>query len=235
LGAAPLNGIVQLSYRAVDALGKLRGGNTDALTLNLKPETRARVEATGIRILNRLDLPPGRYQLRFAAHDTSGGSIGAVSYDLDVPDFSKGPLTMSGVVLTSASGAAEPTVRPDEQLRDVLPGPPIATRAFPQSDEVALFAEIYDTDGDKPHKVDITTTVLSDTGQVLFKSDEERSSSDLGGKRGGYGYMTKIPMKGLPPGSYVLKVEAKSRLGAGATTAREVRFTVEGARTAPGQ
>jgi hypothetical protein len=193
------------------------------------------VEATGIRVLNRLELPPGRYQLRFAAYDTGGGNIGAVSYDLDVPDFSKNALAMSGVVLTGASGAAQPTVRPDEQLRDVLPGPPMATRAFPQTDEVVLFAEVYDADGDKPHKVDITATVLSDTGQVLFKSDEERSSSDLGGKRGGYGYTTRIPMKDLPPGSYVLKVEAKSRLGAGATAAREVRFTVETARAAPGK
>jgi hypothetical protein len=33
----------------------------------------------------------------------------------------------------------------------------------------------------------------------------------------------------------VLKVEATSRLGAGATTKREVRFSVAGARPAAGQ
>jgi hypothetical protein len=227
------NDKLELTYIALDAQGKIRGGNTDALTMNLKPETRARVEQTGIRVLNRVNLPPGRYQLRFAARDASGGNVGSVLYDLDVPDFIKSPFVMSGIVLTSTSGAAEPTARPDEELRSVLPGPPIATRAFPQGDEVVLFTEVYDAAGDKPHKVDITTTVTSDTGQVLFKSDEERSSSDLGGKRGGYGYVTKIPMKDLPPGAYVLKVEAKSRLGAGPTAAREVRFTVEQARSAP--
>ncbi len=229
------NDKLELSYMAIDAQGKVRGGNTDAVTLNLKPETKARVEQTGIRLLNRVDLPPGRYQLRFAAHDTNGGNIGSVLYDLEVPDFSKGALNMSGVVLTSISGSAQPTARPDEQLRDVLPGPPVALRSFPQSDDIALFAEVYDTDGDKPHKVDIVTTVTSDTGQVLFKTDEERDSADLGGKRGGYGYMTKIPMKDLPPGAYVLKIEAKSRLGAGATTAREIRFTVDGAPPPPGR
>ena len=83
--------------------------------------------------------------------------------------------------------------------------------------------------------MDIVSTITSDTGQVVFKTDEERDSSDLGGKRGGYGYMTKIPMKDLPPGAYVLKVEAKSRLGAGATTAREIRFAVDGAPAAPGR
>ena len=229
------NDKLELSYVAIDAQGKVRGGNTDAITLNLKPETKARVEQTGIRLLNRVDLPAGRYQVRFAAHDTNGGSIGSVLYDLDVPDFSKGPLSMSGIVLTSMSASSQPTARPDEQLRDVLPGPPIALRAFPQNDVVALFAEVYDTDGNKPHKVDIASTVTSDTGQVLFKTNEERESSDLGGKSGGYGYTTKIPMKDLPPGSYVLKVEATSRLGAGATTKREVRFSVAAARPAAGQ
>jgi len=68
---------IQLSYVAIDTNGKVRGGNTDALTMtNLKPETRARIQATGMRMLNRLELPPGRYQLRLAAHDSSGGAVG---------------------------------------------------------------------------------------------------------------------------------------------------------------
>ena len=56
-------------------------------------------------------------------------------------------------------------------------------------------------------------TVTTDEGKVLFKTEEMRDSSDLAGKRGGYGYTTRIPMKDLALGSYVLKVEAKSRLG----------------------
>ncbi len=229
------NDKLELSYMAIDAQGKVRGGDTDAITMNLRPETKARVEQTGIRLLNRVDLPPGRYQVRFAAHDTNGGNVGSVLYDLDVPDFAKSPLSMSGVVLTSMAASGQPTARPDEQLRNVLPGPPVALRAFPQNDVVVLFAEVYDTQGDKPHKVDIAATVTSDTGQVVFKADEERASSDLAGKSGGYGYTTKIPMKDLPPGAYVLKVAATSRLGAGATTMREIRFAVEAARTAPGR
>ena len=49
------NDKIQLSYVAIDANGKIRGGNTDSLTMaNLKPETKARIEATGLRMLNRL-------------------------------------------------------------------------------------------------------------------------------------------------------------------------------------
>jgi VWFA-related protein len=218
---------LQLSYYAIDAQGKVKGGSTDAMTMNLKPETKARIEQYGVRMLNRLDLPPGRYQLRFAAHDSGGGAVGSVLYDLDVPDFVKSPLSMSGIALTSQAAAARPTVRPDEQLRAVLPAPPVAQRTFPQDDEVALFAEIYDNSASTPHKVDITSTVTTDEGKVLFKTDEERDSSDLGGKSGGYGYTTRIPMKDLAPGPYVLTVSARSRVSPNPTVQRQVRIHVE--------
>src|SRR3954454_17635394 len=137
------NAKLLLSYLAIDQNGKVKGGNTDSLAMpNLKPETKARIEQTGLRMLNRLDLPPGKYQLRVAAHDTNGGNVGSVQYDLVVPDFQKAPFSISGLVLTSGLGSALPTVRADEQLKQVLPGPPIALRRFPQNGESALFTEV---------------------------------------------------------------------------------------------
>jgi VWFA-related protein len=228
------NSKILLSYIAIDANGKVKGGNTDSLTLtNLKPESKTRIEQSGLRMLNRMDLPPGKYQLRVAAQDQSGGNVGSVQYDLEVPDYVKAPFSMSGLVLTSAAGSAFPTVKADEQLKPMLPGPPVALRAFPQNDEIGLFTEVYDNAGGTPHKVDITTTVTTDEGKVLFKTDEVRDSTDLGGKRGGYGYATRVPLKDLALGSYVLKVEAKSRLGQTPPVARELQFTVEAPRTAP--
>jgi VWFA-related protein len=230
------NDKVTLSFVAVDVNGKIRGGNTDSVTMtNLKPETKSRIEQTGLRLLNRMDLPPGKYQVRVAAHDSAAGNVGAVQYDLTVPDFIKTPFSVSGLVLTSASGSEVPTARPDDQLKVVLPGPPVALRTFPQTDEIVLFAEVYDNAGNSPHKVDITSTVTADEGKVMFKTDETRDSSDLGGQRGGYGYTARVPLKDLAPGRYVLKVEARSRLGQTAPVSRELEFTVEPARMAPGK
>jgi hypothetical protein len=146
-----------------------------------------------------------------------------------VPDFVKAPLSMSGIVLASAA-ANEPTVRPDEPLRQVLPGPPVASRTFPQNDDVALFVEVYDNEGSTPHKVDITTTVTTDEGTVLSKTDEVRDSSELQGRRGGYGYASRLATRGLAPGSYVLTVSAKSRLGSAPAAERQIQFTVTPAR-----
>jgi len=220
-------GSIQVSYMAIDTSGKVKAGNTDSLTMgNLRAATKERIEETGMRVLNRFELPPGRYQLRVAAHDAAGGNVGSVLYDLEVPDYAKNPFGISGIVMTSASTAGMPTAKADEQVKPVLPGPPVAMRSFPQNDEVALFAEVYDTPGNTTHKVDITTSVTTDDGRVMFKTEDTRDSADLGGKSGGYGYTTRIPLKDLAPGNYVLTVAAKSRLGNATAVERQVRLVV---------
>jgi hypothetical protein len=217
---------VELSYLAVDSKAKVYGAHNDSLTLNLRPESKARVEQTGVRLLNRMEMPAGRYQLRVAARDSQNTSIGSIIYDLEVPDFYKAPMSISGIAMTSLAGAAMMTARPDDQLKAVLPAAPVALRTFPQNDEIALFAEIYDNSGKAPHKVDITTSILTDDGKVVFKTNDERDSSDLGGSKGGYGYATRIPMTDIPPGSYVLNLQARSRLGNDIAATRDVRIRV---------
>ena len=77
-----------------------------------------------------------------------------------------------------------------------------------------------------PHGVDITSTIRTDTGREVFKAAEERSSDELGGSRGGYGYTTRLPLKGLSPGLYVLTVEGRSRLGNSDAVSRVVQFRI---------
>ena len=65
---------------AVDPAGKVHAGNNDRLQLMaLKPETRTQIEQSGLRIFNRLALPPGRYTVRLATHDSAGGALGSVA------------------------------------------------------------------------------------------------------------------------------------------------------------
>jgi VWFA-related protein len=220
------NSKVDISFMAIDTKSKVLGARNDSLTMNLKPDTKARVEQTGFRVLNRMDLPAGRYQLRIAARDSTKATVGSIVYDLDVPDFYKQPIGMSGLALTSLGGSSMMTARPDDQLKDVLPAPPVAARTFAQNDELALFTEVYDNTGNAPHKVDIVTSVLTDEGRVLFKNEEERDSSELQGAKGGYGYTARVPLSEIPPGSYVLNVEARSRLGQSPTATRQVQFTI---------
>ena len=105
--------------------GQDPGGGTQPRAVERRqPESkRARIEQTGLRLLNRLDLPPGRYQLRVAASEVGRRRDRArCSTTSNVPDFYKAPFSMSGLTLTSPAASRLPTVRPDEQLHSDAAG-----------------------------------------------------------------------------------------------------------------
>ena len=136
---------------------------------------------------------------------------------------------MSGILLAAASRQQVITAKPDEELKNVLPAAPTATREFPAGDTLAMFVEIYDNDVKTPHKVNITTKVVADDGHDVFTTTAERDTTELAGsKSGGFGHLQQVPLKGMPPGFYVLRVEAKSSVGKNpATVFREIPFTVK--------
>lgn len=164
-------------------------------------------------VLNRVDLPPGRYQVRAAARDAGKNRRGLVIDDLEVPDFYKQNMSMSGVMLTSLAGAAMMTAKPDEQLKAVLPAPPIGLRTFPQNDEIALFTEIYDNSGQGASQGRHRHVGADRRGQAGVQGGRPARLGELAGAKGGYGYTTRVPLSDIPPGLYVLNVEARSRLG----------------------
>jgi VWFA-related protein len=219
---------LEIAVVAVDAKGKTFPGERNTLNLTLKPDTVARLRASGFRVLSSLELPPGRYQLRVAAREANTRRAGSLSYDLDVPDFSKEPLSISSLALTSMASAFVPTARPKDPLAKLLPGPLTTYRDFAQADEVAVFTEVYETGGGPAHKVEINLTVKAEGGQTVFQTRQERDSSELGGRSGGYGFSTRIPLKDIAPGLYVLRVEAQSRVGNRPAVSRETVITVIG-------
>jgi VWFA-related protein len=217
---------VEVAVIAVDHSGKVRDGGRDLMNLRLRPQTHALVSKNGVRIARRLEVPPGRYVLRVGVRDLGSGAVGSVSYDLDVPDFSRSDLAMSGLLLTSASASQTPTANPDPEFKEVLGAPPAALRAFPRGDVLSFYAEVYDNQTKTPHRVSIKATVLADDGNVVFNSEEERRSDELQGQKGGYGYGAMVPLTEFPAGRYVLRVEARTLLSNGGTASREVEFTV---------
>jgi hypothetical protein len=174
-------------------------------------------------------LAPGKYQLRVGAREANGGSLGTVFLDLEAPDFSKQPLTMSGIAVTSASSSRVPTASPDQgvnEFKDVLPAPPTSSRDFPAGDTLAIFTEIYDNLGKAPHRIGITTNILSDDGKVVYNTSDERRSEELQGASGGYGFTAQIPLKDLASGRCVLRINAKPFTGNSEGITRELEFRI---------
>jgi VWFA-related protein len=218
---------LEVTLFAADGSGKVKDGARDVINVALKPQRREM--PTPFRVIRRIQVPPGKYQLRIGARESGGGKVGTVLYDLDAPDFSKGTLSMSGIAVSSEAGSRIPTASPDpsvNEFKDVLPAPPSASRDFPREDTLSVFAEVYDNVGKTPHRVEITAEILSDEGKVVQKTSDQRKSEELQGATGGYGYTTKIPLAQFAPGRYVLRVTATSLLGKPEPVVREIEFRV---------
>ena len=217
---------LELSLLAIDRRGRIEDGDRQEAEMSLRTETYQAVVATGVRLVSRIELPPGQFQLRIGARESGLGAAGTVAFDLEVPDFRREPLTVSGIAMTSQSAAAMPTAQPDEVFGRALPAQPTTARAFTTDDVIVTFAEVYDNETGTPHRVDISTTLRAEDGEIVFQTSEERSSSELEGARGGYGLRALIPLSDVAPGRYLLAVEARSRLDGAESVSRRTLVTV---------
>ncbi|HZM96197.1 MAG TPA: VWA domain-containing protein [Vicinamibacterales bacterium] len=217
---------VEVAFTSVSVQGKVFPGERQTATLTLKPDTYERAKTRGLRVLSQTNLPPGRYQMRVAAGNRSG-KAGSVVYDLEVPDFSKESFTMSGVSLTAASAGQAPTIKPKDPLGDFLPGPPTAAREFEKGDLVVLFAEFYENArGAAAHMLDFKAELRAEGGRVVQQVTDERSSTELQGSSGGYGFQARLPLDSVEPGLYVIHVEGRSRANQDTVASKDIQIRV---------
>jgi VWFA-related protein len=217
---------VEVVSAATDANGKLFPGERQTVNLMMKPQTYERVKSRGLRVLTQANLPPGRYQLRVASGNATG-KAGGVIYDLDVPDFNKAPFTMSGIALTSLAAQEVTTIAPKNPLRDFLPGPATASREFAIGDTVTMFAEVYENQrGGAAHMIEIKTELRAEGGRVIRNTSEQRSSTELQGASGGYGFTARIPLSDVAPGLYVLHVSGQALAGDRPQVSRDIQIQV---------
>jgi hypothetical protein len=218
---------LELSLFALDDKGKAHEGTAYNLNLTLRPDTYQRVKAQGLRVNPRIALPPGRYQLRIGVREGGAGELGSVFYDLDVPDFTKTGIAMSGLLVTAASSRQLLTPEPDASVpASLLPGPATSRREFAQGDTLSAFAEVYDNSRDPRHDIQIVTTLLSETGTEVFKSTQSLGAdAQRNSKNNTYQYSTNVPLTSLQPGRYLLRADASPR-GPASDTNRASRETL---------
>ena len=179
---------------------------------------------------SRVDLPPGRYQLRVGVREGGAGETGTVFYDLDVPDFDREPLTISGLLLTAPSAQRVMTVQPDETVTKALPGAAASGRRFTTSDTLALYAEIYAAVGHIAPRIDVTTRLIAESGRDVSVASDELTGGVTAGqdKSGTYTLQRSLPLKDVRPWAYLLRVEAQRRGDTERVAVRETPITVLG-------
>jgi VWFA-related protein len=219
---APAGGAVavedsEVLVTAYDTRGIWRGGQRMRAHLQLRPGSTAQVQ---YEVMARLDLPPGRYQLRFAGESGMEAKSGSVFYDVDVPEFSKSAVSLSGVILETAP--AVPSAGWDS-LAGLLPVVPTARREFWISDRATAFVRVYQRGGGTRSSVAVRARVVDATDRAVLDRSDTLAPGAFATARSA-DYRVEIPAAGLPPGPYLLTIEAT--LAGKAPARREIRFVM---------
>lgn len=207
--------VVEVSYLAIDEQGRVWPGGRRVFTLG--EAARASSASSGYSVFERLNLPPGRHEVRVVAHQPAGPT-GSVVAHVEVPDFGAGPLAMSGIVLASIARSFM-TLRGDLQLKETLSAEPTLQRRFQSDDTVTAFVEVYTESRTKPGDVRITATVTTSAGARV----RSESGTIVSSEPGRIGYTIRLPLATLRGADYVLAIEARQGRRA---VARQVPFSV---------
>jgi VWFA-related protein len=199
---------ISLAYQVFTLDNHVQAGEYKTLGLNLTADSRANATVHGLHFVDRLSLPPGRYELRYVV-DQPNSHLGSVVAPLIVPAFDD-TLSLSGVVLASVATADHFMLRDDAGIRERLGANPTSSRTFHRGDTLNAFAEVY---ADDVHltadDLSITASLVTADGKSVVKEDARLRSAERPGD-GRWAYSVEVGLADVPAGSYTLSVEATS-------------------------
>ncbi len=157
---------------------------------------------TTYEVLSRLVLAPGQYEIRVAL-DAGRDQRASVYTYVDVPDFAKRPLSLSGIFLavSPAVGSA-----PADAFRDIAPIIPTARREMAQTDRATAFLRVYQDAKAAAYPAALTARITDAADHVVF-DDLTTLAADRFTNRGA-DYRIEIPVERLASGEYLLTIAA---------------------------
>jgi hypothetical protein len=208
---------VELLTSAFTPDGTSRGSSRQTAHLSVK---QGAAGLFGYEVHTRLNLAPGRYELRMAMYSGSLEKLGSVFTDIVVPDFTSAPLSLSGVIVNKVPSI---TAGPKGALADLTPIAPTSDRDFWISDQVSMFMRVYQGSKAKPGPVTMTMKILGIGDKVIRETTETLDVARFNSATHSTAFMTPVVVKDLAPGAYVINFTATA---GNATASRDVRFTV---------
>jgi VWFA-related protein len=203
---------VNLTATGIDFDGRTHGTQRQGIDITGRPGSR------GPDLSSHLPLRPGRYMVRLAAD--SEGQSGSVYIDVDVPNFAKAPLSMSGLLVERRPA---PPV-PDKAIAALIPVSPTTQRSFMSTDDVSAYAKVYQGGKGRLLPVKMSAKITNARNEAVSRQELVLEPEQFGAARAA-DYRVRLPLADLGAGDYLFEVEAKS----GAPLERRtVRFSIGG-------
>lgn len=172
------------------------------------PVSDSRIE---VNVQSHLELPPGEYGIRVAVSDSVAGKVASVFSDVTVAQFGSMSLSLSGVTVDIASTSSPAPV-------------PTTRRVFRRQDRVRALLQIYQGTerSETIVPVSMRVQILDAKGGAVRDQSLPFTEKAFTNRRADC--VITLPVANLPPGDYLLKLEASADRQ---TAGRALRFAVE--------
>ena len=192
--------LLTMLAHAYDLDGTSQASKRQTLDLGRAPNDNGDVQ---YEVLGRLDLLPGRYEVRVGT-ETAGGQRASVYTYVDVPNFAKDDLSLSGLVLERTPTGP---VASKDALAGLLPVVPTTAREFARTDHIAAFLRLYQGGRGSPSPVQIVARIVNDRNETVFQQTTALGTEHFDRNRSA-DYRLSVPLGQLAAGEYLLTIEA---------------------------
>jgi len=169
-------------------------------------------------------LLPGLYQVRVAVRDDTSGRTGSVHGWIEIPDLTKGQLTMSSLLLGERNQGTMTNVSSAGEASPVLLNPGHRFRANSTLRFLVFGYNVKISDKDKQADLAVQVQVIRDDQPVvttaLRKVDTEGMADPAR-----IPYAAEIPLAGFQPGRYILQVTFIDRISK-ESSSRQTHFDI---------
>ena len=210
---------------------------SDEVTLDLEKDEWKKFTETPMHYQNQFTVAPGQYQLTVVLSG-GGQNFGKLETPLAIDAYDGKSFTLSGIALSNdferladLGGALDADLLADRTPLVIkgLEVVPSGSDHFKKTDNVALYAQIYDPNlqSEKPPSVKVGYRLIDEkTGKTLFSTGGIDTAGFIQKGSPVIPVALKIPMDNVPPGTYRIDVQAIEQ-GGTTTKIRTVTFIAD--------
>ncbi|HLG14851.1 MAG TPA: VWA domain-containing protein [Blastocatellia bacterium] len=214
---------LEIATVVYDRFGQPVSTQTKTVHGSVAGDEIALVKRVGFRYGTRIEVKPGRYQVRLGVRDAGTGNIGTAMAWVEVPGPSKGKMALSNILLSeNQSLAADRLTAASAKLN-----PWLGIRYYNRGALLVYYCMIYNAPAGDGGGGLTMQSEISKGGELVYKSPPHSVASRVIGKdRKGIAVGGQIPLA-LEPGIYELRLvvtDSKAKQ----TAQREVTFGVGG-------
>lgn len=206
---------VEVGVAVYDTSGKLAASFVENIKGDVPLSRLNDVKLSGFSYTKRVQLKPGRYQVRAGVLDPETENIGTAISWVEVPDLSKGKLALSSILLTTTADAKRPA-RDSQQMNGI--------KSYKAGSTLIYYLMLYNA----PSAVGSDLMIQSELAvneKVVFESEPQPVSSRMmGNDRKGIEIGGQLNLD-IEPGFYELRLAIRDK--ANHEFRRAVDFLVE--------